>query len=232
MPTKLYFRDSGRDTVNTQSGTYPTAEQSAATSSYSVTGSGTLRSMTRAIGTGNTTVTTPSLSGSQSGFIRFFCSRSLSGAQTVGGGTITVSIGHFESNNNANFGAVGLNVYVWRPSTGTKVGTLVDSVTAGVPATPNGDGTAEAIASGGGRSCTYTANTSSVSASNGDVIIFEVWGESSPSMTGYTANFLYDGVTEGGDATAITSEWASSVTFAETFTFFGDAIPYTFVVTC
>lgn len=209
MATKLYLHDAANDL----SGTFPSGEQSSRTPDWTVSGGTTLRKMDAAIGAAQASLAgaTSATTAAQVGLLGMWVSPPLDGAQTVGGGSMTLNVADRESNNAANFWANSLHVYVWRPSTGAKVGTLQDS--AGAHGGTEG-GTGETVTH-------ITGITSSgVSASDGDVVICELWSYTSQSMaSSYTATVYYDGTTENTTEDASVSDHASYLELAETLTF-------------
>lgn len=210
MATKLYFHNAS----NALSGSFPSGEQSSRTPTWSATGATTLRTMNTSIGTGQQSLAGSSVAtiSTQDAFMGFFCSETLSGPQTVGGGTLILNAAEEESNGNANFWIDAINIYVWRPSNGTKVGTVVDAIDLGG---------AELSA---GENVTHITGitTSSVSAADQDVIICEIWANHANNMnTSYTCTFYFDGTTENTTENAVVSNHASFVEFTETLSFGG-----------
>lgn len=186
MSTTFYFRDASFN----YPGTMPSGEQSSSSPSWSASGATTLRTLSYQKG-GSVT----SLSGNSSatifkqrGFMGMFATPPLRGAHTIGAGDLTFNCADQEDSDAMNFWVNALNVYVWRPSTGTKVGTLIDSA-----------GTSLGGTEGSYKYPTVTyitgINLSNVSASDGDIIIIEVWSVFTQNMsTSYNAKFWYDGV--------------------------------------
>jgi len=208
MATKLYFHDA----AYAGGGTPPSGEQATATPSWTATGGATNRTMNTVIGVAQASLagTTLNNTAAQTGLLGMFISPPLSGAQTVGGGTMVLNTADKESNAAANFWIDGLNVYVWRPSTGTKVGTLRDARNLGGTEATTGE------------TVTHISGITStgISASDGDVLVCEVWAEHTQSMaTAYTATFYYDGTTENATENATVSNHASYLQLAETLTF-------------
>lgn len=221
MPTKLYLHSA----VNDLSGTFPSGEQSARTPSWTTTGGATLRKMDTAIGAAQASLagTTLAQTAAQIGLLGMWVSPPLSGAQTVGGGTMVLNAADQESNASANFWANSVNVYVWRPSTGAKVGTVLDAT-----------GSLGGTEGGTGETVTHITGiaSSAVSASDGDVVVCELWGHHTQSMaTAYTATVYFDGTTENTTENAAVSNHASFLELAETLTFQGGAISGTASIT-
>ncbi len=212
MATRLFFRS----TTNALTGTFPTAEQSAAAANATATGANTLRTLSKIQGTGNATlaVTTQAVTTAQNNFMGFFCSPPLLGAQTVGGGTMILNGAENESNLAANWWINSLNIYVWRPSTGTRVGTIRDA----------------AGTSLGGLEPTSTANvqvshitgitSTAVSAADGDVVICEVWIRATQNASmSYTGTFYYNGTTVTTTENTVVANHASFIELTENLTF-------------
>ena len=180
---------------------------------------GRLRLMDTNIGTAQATLTstTVATTSKQQYFNAMFATLPLKGNQTVGGGTLTLNTAASGSSAAAAFLVTGLNVYVWRPSTNSKVGTVVDSSNASLGGTSGG--TAET-------SQNVTTATSAVSAQGGDIIICEVWANFTQSMaTNYTGNFFFGGGTETNTSGTTVSDHASFINFTETLTFVSNPKP-------
>lgn len=213
MTTKLYFHNA----TNAQIGTFPTTEQSVTTANWTATGATTLKTMDLNLGTTQSLMsgTTLAQTTAQSGFLGFFVSPPLAFNQIVGGGTMILGVAELESNLNANFWVNTLNMYVWRPSTGTKVGTVRDS-------TGTSLGGLEPTAANTEQTTYITGITSSaVSALVNDVIICEVWAYQATQASGkaYTATFYYDGTTAITAENTATSSAASFIQLSETLIF-------------
>lgn len=216
MATRLYFHDA----ASILTGTLPPNEQSTRTAEWVVTGTTTNRTMDTNIGAGQVTRqgNTTAFGGSQDGFLGIFISPPLAVNQTVGGGTMTLNAADSESDTAANFRVNALNVYVWRPSTGVKIGTLRDA--AGTLGGAEG-GTSETVTH-------MTGITSTgINALAGDVIVCEVWANhTQDNAVSYTCSFYYDGTTVNTTENASVSNHASFLELAETLTFleFGNRI--------
>lgn len=210
MATTLYFHN----TSNPAAGTYPSGEQGGATATFTATGANTLKTMYPTIGTAqqSMTGTTSATTNSQNGFLGFFVSPPLSGAQTVGGGSITLATASLEGSTFANFNINSLNIYVWRPSTGTKVGTVRDASGSSLGGAETGTTETTNYITG--------ITSSAVSAADGDVIICEIWSTFAQGMaSGYTVTFYYDGTTAISSDGAAISSAASSITLNENLKF-------------
>lgn len=213
MPTRLYFHNATTTISNP-----PATEQGAGTATITATGAITTRLMDRSIGTAQSSVaiTTANNTNPQVAFLGTFVSPGLSSNTTISADTITFNVADQQSATQAAFWVNAFNVYVWRPSTGTKVGTLIDTSSTGT-LIGSATGTTEVTTTG-------TASTSSVSALAGDVIICEVWSRFTQSMgTAYTGTFYYDGTTvnTGAENTAVTNH-ASFIELTQNLSFNGD----------
>lgn len=205
MPTRFYFHSAS----NTLSGTFPSGEQSSRTANYTATGANTLRTMDDRVGISQASLSATTLNNTnlQNGFMGFFCSQPLKGAQTVGGGTWRLNVADSESNLNANAWVNSINVYVWRPSNGTLVGTVRDAAALGA---------LEPTSANSQQVSTFTFTTSAVSALNGDVVICEIWEQITQGMaTAYTVTFFYDGTTESLVENTVTTSQASFIESSE-----------------
>lgn len=218
MATKIYLHDA----TNDQAGTYPSGEQSNYPSygggqSYVMTGASSIRKMNSSIGSAQVSPTFTTLNNQtlQEVFLRMWTSRPLDGNQTVGGGNFTLNLAHAESNNNVNLFRYGVNIYVWRPSTGAKIGTVKALLGAFcIVGTEPSSANSERV--------WHVAGTSSsaISALDGDVIIFELYVDFAQGMsTSYTGTLYYDGTTGNTTANAAVSNHASFIEFAENLLF-------------
>lgn len=209
MPIKLFFHNAS----NTLTGTFPTAEQSSRTAVATATGANTLRTMDNRVGVSQASLTATMLNNTnvQDLFMGFFCSQPLYGAQTVGGGTWRLNVADNESSTNANAWVDGVNIYVWRPSTGVRIGTILDSSNLG--------GTEPTVASSI-QVTTFTFTTSAVAAQSGDVIICELWEQNQASMGGtYSCIVYFDGTTETLTENTVVTNHASFLEISETLLF-------------
>lgn len=213
MPTKLFLHDAS----NALSGTFPTAEQSARTTTTGATipaTANTLRTMNQRVGILQTSLaaSTAAQTAAQDVFMGYFCSDSLYGPQTVGGGSWTLNVADTNSNiANTNFYINALNIYVWRPSTGALVGTVRDAT---------GLGGLETTANNSIQVTTFTFTTSAISAINRDVIICELWANFTQGMaTSYTGTVYFDGTTETLTENTIVTSHASFLLCSETLLF-------------
>lgn len=216
MATRLFFHAAS----NALTGTFPTGEQSSLSATWLCSGANTLRTMGSITGVSqaslagsNTTTTTL-----QNAFCGFFCSNTFDVNQSVGGGgqTVTLNIANAESSNVVNFGTgLKFNLYVWRPSTGAKVGTVGDGLALTGVAEPSAINSIRVNAG-------TNAATTLVNALAGDVLICEIWqGHSSSNGTVVSTNTIYyDGTTVNTTVNAIVTSQASFLDLsADTLTF-------------
>lgn len=209
MPTKFYLHNA----LNNVPGTLPTGEQATATPDYTLTGATTNRLMNTGIGTSQSSLTGSSaaLSTLQGGLLGMWVSPAMN-AGTIGGGAINFSIAGLESNAASNFWPNSLNIYVWRPSNGTKVGTVRDSTGTSLGGTEVGTSQTTVYISG--------ITSSAVTMAAGDVIVVEVWSAITQSMaTAYTNTIFFDGTTENITNGSASTNIASFVEFTENVTF-------------
>jgi hypothetical protein len=215
MPTTLYFHDA----LNALAGTFPTGEQSARTPTAGTTPPAfAVRTMDTTPGVLQTSLaaTTLNVVETQWIFMTMFVSPPLNGAQSVGGTSVTVYAADKRSNANSGLVAGTFDVYVWRPSDGSLVGTIRDRASFGGYLGAVTNYTSEEVTG-------YVDSTSigSVSASNGDVIIFEAWMAGAQTSTmAYTVTYYYDGTDTTTTAEdTIVSSMASRVILNSTNTF-------------
>lgn len=180
------------------------------TSSATASDINNLKELLPTAGTTQTSITQtfPNVTSALNTFWSFWATRPLTTSATVGGGTMSFRWAASESAAAADWlGPNGLNVYVYRPSTGAIVGNLVTfaSLTASyVSAEVGTTQTASPV---------YTLSTSAVSALAGDIVVVELWSVHTPSMaTAYTGTLYFNGTTEGS-----TTSNAAYVQFAENF---------------
>ena len=138
--------------------------------------------------------TTATLNGQYLYFSRWVSPLLTQGQTSISANTWTFCFGASESDLSANFPNVGTDVpvyaiaYVWRPSTGAKVGQIADISTS---STVDEGATTSAYA----HICTFTGSAvSNVQA--GDVICFEIlFGVAQAAASSYTDTIYYDGTT-------------------------------------
>jgi hypothetical protein len=208
MPTRLYFRNE----AHTLSGTLPSTEQSTATATWTATGATTLKQLSPDKGSAQVSHagTSAASTATQSGLMGRFVSKPLSGAQTVGGGTMILNVAENEGNLASNFWISALHVFVWRPSTNALVGTVRDSGGTSL------GGTEPTSASSVQVTHITGITSSAVSAQTGDVIVVEVWARFTQSMgTAYASSFHFGGTTENTTENAVVSNHAAFIELAE-----------------
>lgn len=196
-------------TTTGNGGTLPAGTASVSATSPTKIASGTNRSMNATIGTSQTSIalTTNAVTSNQSSMIGRWISDPI-GAQTISSQTITVHCGESESNSNSNFN-VSYVLAVWRPSNGSVVGRIYDLNAALSPAA----GTSETDTS-----ISTSTGVSSVTASQGDVLVIELWRNSTVQGMGtsYTNTIFYDGTTEASASTnAAYVNFANAITMGD-----------------
>lgn len=213
--TKLYFHA----TASGISGTLPSSEQSTLTAVTSVDAQTVNRSMNTRIGTAQTSIalTSNATVSAQDYYFTKFVSDTLSGISSITAQTWNYAFAATESNASANYpvsggpAAVYINVYVWRPSTGAKVGTILDGNTSAF--------VGEATSGEASHFGTFSGSLVS-SVSDGDVIICEIWFRiTQAAATAYTDTFYFDGTTETNSEGSVVSNHASYIETPQTLTF-------------
>lgn len=214
MATRLFFHA----LANSGTGTFPTGEQGLLTPTYTATNANTLRRMDGTAGTLQTSLAgTSTAATSQVGFYGFFSSGTFTSNQSVGGGgqTLTLNIANQESSSSMNVGTdLRAAVYVWRPSTGAKVGDVCATVAMAGVAEP-GAFNSERVNQG------TTTVTTLVNALAGDVLICEVWQvHTQATSLAFTGTFFYDGTTQNTTVNAVVTTQASFMDLSsDTLTF-------------
>lgn len=206
MATRLFLHAA----ANALTGTFPTAEQSTTFSArYLATGGNTLRTMDSITGVSQTTLSvSTSASATYDIFYGHFCSPTLATTQTIGASAqeLILNIGRNTSSAASSATAVGMNLYVWRPSTGALVGTIYDGLL--LPIGSSAGATQRSFKG------TISA-AASVVALSGDVLIIEAWQRMKPaSALVRTVTMFYDGTTEVNTHSASSSNHAAFLNFA------------------
>jgi hypothetical protein len=215
LATKLYLHN-----VHVGSAQLPSTEQSTLTSANDFEASQDRnRLMDTVIGTSQTSVANTSNASTSAVdyYALRFVSRKLN-QTSVAANTWTLNFAASQSNTLANFPVSGnnqpiyINAYVWRPSSATKVGTILDGNSASVYDEPTD--TAERVMHG-------TFSGSSVaSVQAGDVIVLEMWFRVTQGMTtAYTQTIFFDGTTENTTENATVSNHASYLETPENLAF-------------
>lgn len=219
MSTKLYLRNLAA--ASYVAGTLPSGEQSGASPDASAPDATTIQLLSTTKGAGPTatkTISTVASASQKKSLAAIFCTLPLAADATVGAPNIVVSQAGRESSLNARFALNSYNIYVWRPSTGTKVGTIVDMPNLGLPSGADAPSMVDISYT---MMSTLGSGLSAVDALAGDIIVFESWGiATQDSATSYSVKIAYDGTTEGTTNGAVVSGTpAAYIQFSETLTF-------------
>lgn len=226
MATRLYFHAAS----STVSGTLPSAEQSSRTATLNVDAGTVNRSMDISIGAGQT-VSQRNTSNATDVFCYYtkFISQPLN-LTSVSANTWTYNFAYKINNTSSQTGPVKegatnpkysnlpITFYIWRPSTGAKIGNIMDGDTPGT----SGEyfdctkvGSNELVEHG-------TLSGSAVTCQVGDVIVFEVWTYSTDITARTNAlNWYYDGTTTNTTNETIVSNHASFLETPQNLTFTG-----------
>src|SRR4249920_3389402 len=191
MVTRLYFHVALNPLAN-----LPTLEQSSLTSNGDAESQGINRLMDTIIGTAQVglNLTSNATVSLQRYYFTTFISAPLSGISSITAQTWTYNYAALQSTSTGNFPAstaasvpVRITLYVWRPSTQTKVGNILDG-TGGL-----GRGSSATVE----RSQVGTFSGALLSGiQDGDVLVFEVWFEITQGVaSAITETFYYDGTT-------------------------------------
>lgn len=218
--TRLYLHQ----TTDATSG-LPTSEQSSLTSNKDAEAQNINRTMNITIGTGqvNLTLLTNPVSTAQNYYFTRFVSPELN-MSSISSNTWTYNFAATQNNTAANFpvdgtnGPVRVNVYVWRPSTSTKIGTVLDGNTASTVDEPQNTNEV---------SHHVTFSGSAVSGiSAGDRLVFEVWFVVDTfGSTQRNCTFHYDGTTVNTTDNSNVSNHASFIETPQTLTFQAGTTP-------
>lgn len=234
MATRLFFRAVNFDTVAFP-GSYPdsSAELEAAipggsTLSNNRPGADALtihRSLKRTKGASQTSlaVTSQAIATTQTNYFSKFISDPLQGVTSLSANQWTSQIAIAESSLSANFSGIFMAVYVWRPSTNLRVGSLAYGWTANGGFAEPGAANSERLFTGN----LTSGNSTLVSGvQDGDVIIVEVYARTTQvDATSYTTTFYYDGTTEYGSADqTVVSDVASYIETPQNLNFVSDVV--------
>lgn len=208
MANRLYFRNVN----NTVGGMLPSGEQSALTADYTAAGGATLKRLgvnpDPTAGMANHSGASLASLLPQSGLYGMFIANRFGENQDISSQTVTINIAMMESDANMNMGAgLTANVYIWRPSTGTLVGTICANV-ALVGAIEPTAGSIRVVQGS-------AAATVPVSALFADVLICEIWQtHTQGAAVSYTGGFYFDGgvVTTVNDT--LVTDHASFINFS------------------
>ena len=215
MPSRLFLQDA----ANSLTGTFPTVEQSAVlTATCAAPTANTLRTMRSLTGTSQVvrSITSSATTVAQVGFCAMFCSDTLNVNQVIPPQILTFNIANRESSASMNIGSdMRINAYVWRPSTGTKVGTLVDGLVMAGDVEP---GAALSIRV---NHATITS-TVTLSADAGDVLVCELWNLFTQSVgTALQCGLYWGGTTVNTTPNAVVTNHASFFELGTTSLTFG-----------
>lgn len=210
--TKLYFHNA----TSGVSGTLPSSIQAAlGASTFSSDAATVNRSMNTTIGTSQVIKSITATSGAQKMYFTRFVSDVLTNNTTISANTWNYAIAFREALLTTNWpisgtGNSNMTVYVWRPSNGTKIGTILDSSTGVSLTEPNAANTI--------KSNFNTFSGSAVTALAGDVICFELYVN--PTLGGSAAcDTYYDGTTETNNTNTTVSNHASYIETPQTIAF-------------
>jgi hypothetical protein len=150
-----------------------------------------------------------SATGRQGVLLGVYVSPPLNANQWIGDGDAALYIADSVSNAALDFTAGAPEVYIWRPSTYSRVGTL-HSAAGERYGTPS---TSEKVTVARFRPCPIFAKA-------GDVIVVELWGQVlSTGVPSYTGHAYLDGTTINDADNAAVSNYAANIRFSETLTF-------------
>jgi hypothetical protein len=207
--TKLYFHAASSTLTN-----LPTATQSATVSDKDVDAQTVNRTMSPSKGVSQTSLVLSSLANTSSNdyFFAKFVSEPLRGVTSISANTWNYAFAAAENNANANYPNGGSNLsvptvaYVWRPSTQTKVGNIVDVVNSGATFSEPAAINTETSEFG-----TF-AGSAVASVQDDDVIVFEYWARTTQgTATARNDTFYYDGTTETNNTGTTVSSHASYI---------------------
>jgi hypothetical protein len=204
LATRLYFHVAS----SAVSGTLPTTEQSSLTAQKNFDAQTVNRTMNTTIGTSQDfTEHTAAHANGDNFFIAKWVSPPIN-AQTISANTWDYNFSTSQSSAATNFpvavtGSARVNIYVWRPSTGAVVGTILD-----------GQGALSGVtepAANTQKNHVTTFSGSSVTALLGDVIIFEAWVASISNNNTGTKRYYFDGNTVNTTENTTVSNHASFI---------------------
>jgi hypothetical protein len=188
-PTRLYFHA----VLNTLPN-LPTTERSVLTANKTVDADNISRTMSTIIGTAQTSLvlTSNATTTLQRYYFGRFATTTLSNISSITAQTWTYNFASVTNSTGGRFPVTGTNApvrvvaYVWRPSTASKVGDIVDG---------NSASTVDLTTAERAQITTFSGNQV-LGVQDGDVICFEVWFEISQGLaSALTDTFYYDGPT-------------------------------------
>lgn len=206
-PTKLYLHDA----ITSVGGTLPSSEQNTAitTIQSNIDAQTVNRSMNDTIGTSQTSkvINIASVSGNQSYYVTRFVSPTLA-AQTIPAGdwgygwAAAISATSIDFPVSSTNKSIPITCYVWRPSSGSKVGDILNGSSAATYSEPSSTSSEQSEFG--------TFSGSSITVQQGDVICFEVlFTLDHGTGSGRTATYYYDGTTENLTTRTVVSNHAS-----------------------
>lgn len=220
MVTRLYLHTAASGV----SGTLPSTEQSSLTADYNADAQTVNRSMDTTIGTSVATVTRAAITvagvAKNYYWTKFISPKLNQTSVSANTWTYAFATSQDQAGNefpvNVDQNPVRVNCYLWKPSNGTKYGTILDGNTASTVNRP------AAGSVGIGEVTTFSGSAVSSLTANDAVIVFEVWYVITPSGGGGGGNnvFYYDGTNSISDYSANASA-ASYIETPETITFSG-----------
>ena len=217
MATTLYLHAA----TASLTGTLPTAEQSTLTAGDNFEADqATNRTMTTTIGAAQTSLANASIA--TTSITNYYVARWVSpklNQTSISANTWTYDFAKKASSTSANFPvsstnkAVYVNAYVWRTSTGAKVGTIKDGTT---NATYSEGAASTELSEHGTFAGSAVANCNP----QDDVIIFEMWFKITQGVaTSYTQTIYFDGTTENRTTGTTVSNYAAFVETPDTIAF-------------
>ena len=228
MTTRLYFHVD----LSAEGGTLPTTEQSTKTSTADFDSQATSRRMDTTLGSNQTSLTLVRAVNDQSDH-NYYVSRWISpelDQTSIAANTWTLNFAIQCTNVTAGVGAltypandtndrIPITCYVWRPSTGTKVGNIFDGQSANVYYDVGSDTNQTPTTAESAEHGTFTGSAVA-SVQTGDVIILEAWVTlNTTSTTSVTFSWYYDGTTVTTTQGPTVSDQASFLETPENLTF-------------
>lgn len=230
MTTRFYFHDA----TSSVSGTLPAATQSASTALLNYEAQTVNRSMNTTIGTAQASKTLVN-STTRAARNKFYVTKFISDPINQSGIAANTWTYNFAAKNSnltptddypctdlAGSPIPVITCYVWRPSTGAKVGNIIDASVTGFFDTGNqqtspAGGTLNEVV----EHSTFTGAAVAGAAAN-DVIVFEAWTSAWLSTAAsVTLSYFYDGTTANTTEATTVSNHASFLETPETITFAG-----------
>lgn len=178
-----------------------------------------LRTLSTTIGTGQVSsfITSIAATTFQTALLGIFATNPIANDSiTIGAGSIILNAADATSNaTRLLFNTNSVNIYVWRPSTNTLVGYILDAAGFDLSTgAPKAVSTTETV--------THITGIlgSPVTALEGDILVVEVWSSFTPTVTtSYTGTWYYNGTTENATQGSSVANHASYIQFTEDITF-------------